>query len=121
MSMTEPAPRTEPIPIDVYGRACDEICAGCEGHACGDCEPGPKKLTIQLIREFEVLLAASGLGRTYTLNFYESTPENLARNPDVQKLLTMAKLEPVICIAGKIAYLGGFSPEGLLTELQRRA
>jgi hypothetical protein len=111
---------TEPTPIEVYGRATDEICSGCEGHACGDCGPGPKKATIQLVREFEVLLAASGLGSSYTVNFYESTPGNIARNADVQKLLSMAKLEPVICIAGKIAFLGGFSPEGLLMELQRR-
>jgi hypothetical protein len=55
---------TEPTPIDVYGRASEEICAGCEGHACGDCEPGPKKQTIQLVREFEVLLAAAGLGNS---------------------------------------------------------
>lgn len=110
----------EPTPIDVFGRALDEICAGCEGHACGDCQPGPKKPTIELVREFETLLAASELGSSYTLNFYESTTENIARNPDVQKLLSMASLEPVICIAGKIAYLGGFSPEGLLSELRRR-
>ena len=119
MSMTDVSMK-EPTPIEVYGRATDEICSGCEGHACGDCEPGPKKATIQLVREFEVLLAASGLGDSYIVSFYESTPENIARNPDVQKLLSMASLEPVICIAGKIAYLGGFSPEGLLAELQRR-
>lgn len=121
MSMKEQTPVEKPTPIDIFGRASEELCAGCDSHACGTCEPGPKKPTIQLVREFEVLLAASGLGRIYTLNFYESTPENIARNPDVQKLLSMAQLEPVICVAGKIAYLGGFSPEGLLTELQRRS
>ena len=108
------------INIDVYGKADEEICAGCEGHSCGDCSPGVKRRTIELVREFQSLLAASELGDLYTVTFYESTPQNIAGNPDVERLLSMASLEPVVCIGGAISYLGGFSPDGLLTELRKK-
>ena len=108
-----------PIIIDVYGKADDEICAGCE-HSCAECSPGAKRRTRDLVDEFAHLLAASELGGQYTVNFYESTPGNIARNPDVERILSMASLEPVICIGGAIAYLGGFSPEGLLSELRKK-
>ncbi len=111
---------SEPIQIDVFGRADDEICAGCEGHACGDCSPGVKKPTKSLVEEFGTLLAASELAGEYLLAFHESTPENIKRIPDVERLLSMARLEPVVCVGGRIAYLGGFSPEGLLDELRKK-
>jgi len=113
--------------IDVYGKAADLICAGCshatEGSSeqgCSTCAPGAKRATIDLVDEFRRLLEASELADRYRVSFYESTPENIARDADVQRLLSMASLEPVICIGGKIAYLGGFSPEGLLAELLKR-
>ena len=113
--------------IDVYGKAADLICAGCShasagsaDDACSSCAPGSKRATIALVDEFRRLLEASELADRYRVSFFESTPENIARNEDVQRLLSMASLEPVICIGGKIAYLGGFSPDGLLAELRKR-
>jgi uncharacterized protein (DUF2252 family) len=64
----------------------------------------------------EALLASSELGSPLSVSFYESTPENIARNDAVRQLLSMAALEPVVCIGGKVSYLGGFSPEGLLDQ-----
>lgn len=108
------------INIDVYGKADDEICSGCEGHDCGGCSPGAKRRTADLVVEFGQLLAVSELGERYAVRFIESTPENIAGNPDVARLLSMASLEPVVCIDGRIAYLGGFSPDGLLLELRKK-
>lgn len=108
------------INIDIFGHAQDQICSGCEGHDCGSCSPGEKKATIDLVNDFSRLLSASELGSSYSVAFYESTPDNIRRLPDVERLLSMAKLEPVVCIGGKIAYLGGFSPEGLLEELRKK-
>lgn len=108
------------IDIDVYGKADDLICAGCE-HSCGECAPGTKRKTSDMVEEFRSLLAASELGDRYSVTFYESTPDNIARNPDVKNLLSMASLEPVICIGGAVTYLGGFSPEGLLSELLKKS
>lgn len=110
------------IPIDIYGKADVEICAGCEhatttGH---DCSPCGKTRTSVLVERFRQLLADSDLADRYEVAFYESTPRNIARNYDVQKLLSMASLEPVICIGGAVSYLGGFSPEGLLEELVKK-
>lgn len=110
----------EKINIEVYGKANDEICAGCEGHDCGGCAPGAKRRTADLVQEFGLLLAESELGGRYAVTFIESTPENIACNADVSRLLSMASLEPVVCIGGRIAYLGGFSPEGLLLELRKK-
>lgn len=108
------------IDIDVYGKAEDTICAGCEHSCVGSCVPGVKRRTIDLVEEFRSLLAASELGSKYSVHFLESTPENIAKNDDVQKLLSMASLEPVVCIGGAVMYLGGFSPEGLLEELRKK-
>jgi hypothetical protein len=108
------------IDVDVYGKAEDLICAGCE-HSCGaGCAPGAKRRTVELVDEFRALLAASELGSRYSVTFYESTPENIARNDAVRQLLSMAALEPVVCIGGAVSYLGGFSPEGLLSELRKK-
>lgn len=103
------------INIDVYGKAENQICAGCE-HSCGECKPGTKRRTIELVDEFRALLAASDLGGRYSVTFYESTPQNIARNYDVQNLLSMASPEPVVCLDGKVTYLGGFSPEDLFSQ-----
>ncbi len=105
--------------IEIFGKAEDEICSGCE-HDCGDCSPGDKKRTIDLVNEFSELINKSEFNGQYSVAFYESTKENIAKYKDVQQLLSMASLEPVICIGGSIAYLGGFSPEGLLEELRKK-
>lgn len=115
-------PMKQPIPIDIYGKADEEICAGCEhatatGHDCGPCG---KTRTSILVDQFRILLGSSELGGLYEVAFYESTPRNIARNYDVQRLLSMASLEPVVCIGGAVSYLGGFSPEGLLDELRKK-
>ncbi|HOX91552.1 MAG TPA: hypothetical protein PLC54_01420, partial [Spirochaetales bacterium] len=86
------------ISIEIFGHAQEAICSGCEGQACGSCSPGEKKATLDLVNEFSALVAASELCSYYTVAFYESTPENIKRLPDVQRLLSMAKLEPVVCI-----------------------
>lgn len=109
----------QPTIIDVFGKADDEICAGCD-HSCAECSPGDKRRTRDLVDDFTRLLAASELGGRYEVAFHESTPENIAKNPDVERILSIASLEPVICIGGAIAYLGGFSPEGLLSELRKK-
>jgi len=108
------------IDIDVYGKADDHICAGCEHSCAGTCAPGAKRKTSDLVDEFSALLSSSELGKRYSVSFYESTPENIARNPAVQQLLSMASLEPVVCIGGAVSYLGGFSPEGLMEELRKK-
>lgn len=74
----------------------------------------------ELVAEFKDLLERSELGALYTAELLEATADNLSRNPDVERLLSMAQLEPVICIGGKISYLGGFSPQGLLDELRKK-
>ncbi len=106
--------------IEIYGHADAQICSGCEGDHCGSCAPGEKKRTIELVDDFRTILKNSELGTDYSVEFFESTPETISRNPDVEKLLSMANLEPVICLDTKISYLGGFSPEGLLTELRKK-
>ncbi|MBN2873569.1 MAG: hypothetical protein JXM71_00615 [Spirochaetales bacterium] len=112
------------IDIDVYGKAENLMCAGCShghaDHACTDCNPGDKKRTIDLVRKFEQLLGESELRDRYSVHFYESTPKNIVRNYDVQRLLSMAELEPVVCIGDVVSFLGGFSPEGLLDELRKK-
>lgn len=105
--------------IEIFGKAEEEICSGCE-HDCGACSPGDKKRTIDLVNEFSELINKSEFNGQYSVAFYESSAENIARYKDVQQLLSMARLEPVICIGGSIAYLGGFSPEGLLEELRKK-
>lgn len=111
---------SEKTPIEVYGHSDELVCAGCEGHGCGDCTPGEKAPVGILVEQFRQLLEKSELAGSYAVEFFESTPENLARNPDVERLLSMAKLEPVICFDRKIAYMGGFSPSGLLDELRKK-
>jgi len=108
------------IQVEIFGKADKEICAGCDGHECNACSPGIKTKTSQLVADFTRLLAASELAQTHLVQFYEATPQNIARNADVERLLSMAELDPVICFDGKIAYLGGFSPEGLMLELRKK-
>lgn len=105
--------------IEIYGYAAQEICAGCEGH-CGDgaCQPGAKKTTQALVEEFKSLMQASGIPAETT--FYEATRENLARNEDVNRVLSMADLTPAIVLNGKLLFFGGFSPEGLVEEVKKR-
>ncbi len=105
--------------IEVYGYADREICAGCEGHCGeGDCVPGIKKPTRDLVEEFKSLLAEAGIAAA--VDFYEATDENLERHADVKKILGMADLSPAIVLNGKLLFFGGFSPEGLVKEVSRR-
>ncbi len=105
--------------IEIFGFADREICSGCEGECgAGSCEPGAKVATRALVKEFEGLLAASGLDAK--ASFYEATDENLERNADVKKVLSMADLSPAITLDGKLLFFGGFSPEGLVSEIAKR-
>lgn len=110
----------ETLKIEVYGIADKMICSGCEGHGCSTCSPGEKARTIDLFERFRELLGRSEFAPRSSAEFFEATPPNIARNEDVAKLLTMAELDPVIVLNGKVAYMGGFSPEGLLEELRKR-
>lgn len=105
--------------IDIYGFADRETCSGCDGN-CADshCAPGAKQPTSRLIKEFEALVEEAKLD--VSVAFYEATDENIARHSDVQRLLGMADLSPVIILDGKVLFLGGFSPEGLRDELIKR-
>jgi hypothetical protein len=110
--------------IEIYGFADRELCAGCSHEhgaaACGDgaCAPGAKKPTRDLVAEFTRLIANEGLD--VTVAFYEATDDAIARHADVQKLLGMADLSPAIVMDGKLLFLGGFSPQGLLEETKKR-
>lgn len=105
--------------IEIYGFARREICAGCEGH-CGeaDCAPGAKRATLSLVDEFRDLLGRSGIEAT--VDFYEATDENIRRHEDVRKILAAADLSPAIVLNGKLLFFGGFSPEGLVSEVAKR-
>jgi hypothetical protein len=109
--------------IEIYGFAEQALCAGCgaegEGHCGdGDCKPGAKQTTSKLVDEFTSLLIEQNFpGEVF---FYEATEENIARNEDVKKILSMAELAPAIVLNGKLLFLGGFSPQGLLDELRKR-
>jgi len=115
-SMNTPATK---LVIDVYGFADKMICAGCEGHGCTSCSPSEKQKTIDLVNEFRSLLEKSEFSTNASVNFFEATTENIARHDDVQNILSMAELDPVIVINDKLSYMGGFSPLGLLEELRK--
>ncbi len=104
--------------IEVYGHAEQEICEGCDGD-CGsvDCAPGGKRPTSELVADFAALAEREGF--PIELEFYEATEENIARHPDVQRLLSMADLAPIIVFEGKVRFMGGFSAQGLLDELKK--
>lgn len=110
--------------IEIYGFSDRELCAGCSHDhgedACGAgaCAPGAKRPTRDLVAEFKRLADDAELGAT--VEFYEATDENIRRHPDVQKLLGMADLSPAIVMDGKLLFLGGFSPDGLLEEAKKR-
>jgi hypothetical protein len=110
--------------IEIYGFADRELCGGCshdhgeETCGSGACAPGAKRPTRDLVEEFKRLAETAGLGAT--VSFYEATDENIARHPDVLKLLGMADLSPAIVMDGKLLFLGGFSPAGLIEEAKKR-
>ncbi len=110
--------------IEIYGYADRELCAGCSHEhgdsACGSgaCDPGTKRPTRELVAEFTRLTENAGIDASVT--FFEATDENIARHPDVLKLLGMADLSPAIVLDGKLLFLGGFSPAGLLEEAKKR-
>ena len=110
--------------IEIYGYADRELCGGCshehgnDGCGSGSCSPGAKRPTRELVDEFTRLALKEKLDAT--IAFYEATDENIARHPDVKKLLGMADLSPAIVMDGKVMFLGGFSPEGLIEEAKKR-
>ncbi len=105
--------------IDIYGFADRELCAGCEGHCGGgDCKPGAKQTTSKLIGELKALLTEQDFPGEVT--FYEASEENIGRHEDVKKILSVADLAPAIVLDGKLLFLGGFSPRGLLDEICKR-
>ena len=131
--------------IEIFGYYEREICVGCEGH-CGEgapgesgsalkesgsspkesgsalkesgCAPGARQRTGALVERFKRLLEA--LPFEAEAIFYEATEENLERNGDVKKLLSMVDLSPAIVLDGKLLFFGGFSPEGLVQEVSKR-
>ena len=107
--------------IDIYGFADVEICGACshEGCGAGNCAPGTKKRTKDLVSEFEGLLNEEKIDAR--VRFFEATNENIARHPDIHKLLSAADLTPAIVMDEKLLFLGGFSPEGLVDEVRKRA
>jgi hypothetical protein len=108
--------------IEIYGFAERELCAGCTHEhgdsGCATCAPGAKKPTLELVDDFRRMVEKDGFAAS--VDFYEATDDNIARHPDVQKLLGMADLSPAIVMDGKLLFLGGFSPEGLLVEAKKR-
>lgn len=109
--------------IEIYGYADRELCAGCshdeaEGCSSGGCAPGAKRPTLELVGDFERLVAAEGLD--VSVKFYEATEENIARHEDVNKLLSVADLSPAVVMDGRLLFLGGFSPAGLVEETKKR-
>jgi disulfide oxidoreductase YuzD len=105
--------------IEIYGFAEQELCAGCDHCGSEDCKPGAKQATSKLVAEFKSLLVKENFPAE--VFFYEATEENIAKNDDVKKILSMAELAPAIVLDGKLLFLGGFSPEGLLEEIRKRA
>ncbi|GAB1484632.1 hypothetical protein MASR2M78_34500 [Treponema sp.] len=105
--------------LEIYGNAEVEICEGCEGH-CGEdeCKPGAKKTTKALVAEFMELLALKAY--PVDVQFYEATDENLERQAEVKRLLSMADLAPAFVLDDKLLFFGGFSPAGLVQELEKR-
>jgi hypothetical protein len=105
--------------IEIYGFADREICSGCEGE-CGEggCSPGAKVPTKTLVDEFKRLLSSSRVEAE--VSFFEATDQNLERHEDVKKILSMADLSPAIVLDGKLLFFGGFSPEGLVAEVEKR-
>lgn len=110
--------------IEIYGFADRELCAGCAHEhgetSCGSgsCVPGAKRPTRDLVAEFEALLRKDKIDAAVA--FFEATDDNIERHPDVKKILGMADLSPAIVMDGKLLFLGGFSPEGLLAETKKR-
>lgn len=112
------------LKIDVYGYADQMICAGCDSHpgegACASCKPGEKKGTGDLVRDFAALLESSEYSGKARVEFNEADDSIKEKAPEIHRLLTMADLSPAIAVDGKVLFLGGFSPEGLLDELRKR-
>jgi hypothetical protein len=112
------------VRIEIYGYADQAICSGCESHespgGCTACSPGEKRKTMDLVRDFDALLAVSEYKGHATVEFVEADGSIAGRAPEVHRLLSMADLAPAIAVNGKVLYLGGFSPSGLLAELRKR-
>lgn len=106
--------------VEIYGYADREICVGCDGgcSSAEGCGASGRRKTADLVAEFSNLASASGLG--LDVAFYEADDANIARHEDVRKILSAADLTPAIVLDGKLLFLGGFDPEGLLEETRKR-
>jgi hypothetical protein len=104
--------------IEIYGFANQELCAGCDHCGGGDCKPGLKQMTSALVDDFKSLVVKENF--PCEVMFYEATEENISRNDDVKKILSMAELAPAIVLDEQLLFLGGFSPQGLLNEIRKR-
>ncbi len=116
----------EGLKIEIYGYADQEICAGCDdaaggsGTGCAACRPGERKKTTALVGEFAALLEGSEYADRARVEFFEADETIKEQAPEIYRLLSMADLSPAIAVNGKVLYLGGFSPSGLLEELRKR-
>ena len=110
----------EVLQVEIYGHAEELLCASCAEGDCGSCEPGEKRKTSELIDEFTRIVASGPLAGKIETAFYEATDFNIERHPDVKRLLSMASLTPIIVVDGKVTFLGGFDPAGLVAELEKK-
>lgn len=111
--------------IEIFGYADQMVCAGCDSHegegaGCASCQPGAKRGTRELVEEFSRLLESTEYRGVASVAFAEADETIKERAPEVYRLLSMADLAPAIAVDGKVLYLGGFSPLGLLEELRKR-
>ena len=111
--------------IEIFGYADQLVCSGCDSQegqdeGCATCQPGAKRGTAELVREFAQLIESSEYRGKATVEFAEADEAIKERAPEVHRLLSMADLAPAIAVDGKVLYLGGFSPDGLLEELRKR-
>ena len=106
--------------LEVFGHAEELIRASaCDCAHCSEAECVKEK-TSNVYMQFCELLQASQLSAVVVPEFIEISEESLQKNETVHQLLSMAQLEPAICLDGKLLYLGGFNPQGLLNELIKK-
>jgi hypothetical protein len=115
----------EGLKIEIFGYANQMVCSGCDSNegesaGCAVCQPGAKRSTVELVEEFARLLESTEYRGKASVEFAEADDTIKERAPEVHRLLSMADLAPAIVVDGKVLYLGGFSPVGLLDELRKR-
>jgi hypothetical protein len=117
-----------PEKISIIGHAeetlCGDSCGGAgvgssDGHGCAACLAGEKKRLDALVEEFSALVAASPY-RGIAVEFLRADGPEAAAMPGVARLLAVAELSPMVAIDGRPFCWGGFSPAGMLRELEKR-